>query len=229
MLNRLAAFRTRRDIAQADLADAVNVSRQTIVSIEKGKYDPSLPLAKELARFFRVAVEDIFPAASEDTERTTATFVMTDIVESTALASELGEDYVDVLRRHREILIEALTSHGGRVVDDSGDASFAAFERPEDAMAAALAAQRAIAAESWPRGAQVKIRIGIHTGEAFAVGNRFVGLAVHEAARVCSAAKGGQILVSEATATATDEPLKDAGSHDLKGVGQRHLYLIEPA
>ena len=228
MLNRLEAFRTRRNISQADLAQAINVSKQTVVSIEKGKYDPSLPLAKELARFFRVAVEDIFPAASEDTVRTTATFVMTDIVSSTRLATELGEAYVDVLSRHRAILIDVFTSHGGRVVDDSGDASFAAFERPEDAMTAALAAQRAIANERWPEGHDVKIRIGIHTGEAFAVGNRFVGLAVHEAARICNAAQAGQILVSEATATAGDpSQLKDTGAHDLRDVGRRHLFIVE--
>ncbi len=229
MLNRLQTFRTRRKLSEAELANAVDVSRQTIVSIEKGKYDPSLPLAKEIARFFRVAVEDIFPAATEDTERTTATFVMTDIVGSTPLVQQLGEDYVDLLRRHREILIDVFTTHGGRVVDDSGDAAFAAFERPEDAVTAALAAQRAIAAEHWPGDVDVKIRIGIHTGEAFAVGNRFVGMAVHEAARVCEAAKGGQILVSEATATSGDaSSLKDSGSHDLQGVGRRHLYLVDP-
>jgi len=61
MLNRLKTFRERRKLTESDLAAAVNVSRQTIVSVEKGKYDPSLPLAKEIARYFRVAVEDIFP------------------------------------------------------------------------------------------------------------------------------------------------------------------------
>jgi class 3 adenylate cyclase len=229
MLNRLQTFRTRRKLSEADLAKAVSVSRQTIVSIEKGKYDPSLPLAKEIARFFRVAVEDIFPAATEDTVRTTATFVMTDIVGSTALVQELGEEYVDVLRRLREILIEVFTTFGGRVVDDSGDACFAAFTKSEHAVSAALGAQRAIATQHWPGGSDVRIRIGIHTGEAYAVGNRFVGLAVHEAARVCSAAKGGQILVSEATATTGDaKSLKDGGAHDLPGVGRRRLFLIEP-
>lgn len=228
MLNRLQTFRTRRKLSEADLASAVNVSKQTIVSIEKGKYDPSLPLAKEIARYFRVAVEDIFPTATEDTEPTTATFVMTDIVGSTKLVQELGEEYVDLLRRHREILIEIFTSHGGRVVDDSGDASFAAFEKAEEAMTAALAAQRAVAAEHWPANAEVRIRIGIHTGDAYAVGNRFVGLAVHEAARVCEAAKGGQILVSEATATSGgSSSLKDSGAHDLQGVGKRRLYVVE--
>src|ERR1041385_516714 len=116
MLNRLKLFRQRRNLTEAKLADALNVSRQTVVSIEKGKYDPSLPLAKEIARFFRVAVEDIFPAATGDTVRTTATFVMTDIVRSTELVQTLGERYVDVLRRHREILIEIFTTNGGRVV-----------------------------------------------------------------------------------------------------------------
>jgi class 3 adenylate cyclase len=225
MLNRLATYRELRGLSQAELSSSVDVSRQTIVAIEKGKYDPSLPLATEIARFFRVAIEDIFPAASQDVVSTTATFVMTDIVGSTTLAGQLGERYVDVLSRHRELLVEAFTSRGGRVVDDSGDANFAVFENAEDAIGAALGAQRAVAEEPWPDGAKVRIRIGIHTGDAFAVGNRFVGLAIHEAARVCEAAEAGQILVSESTATVGGE-LRDTGSHDLQGVGKRRLYVV---
>jgi class 3 adenylate cyclase len=229
MFNRLNTFRTRRGVSEKDLADALEVSRATIVSIEKGKYDPSLPLATRIARFFRVAIEDVFPATSDEPVVTHATFVMTDIVGSTPLATTLGKRYVDVLRRHRDILVEVFTANGGRVIDDTGDACFAAFERAEDALKAALAAQRAIASEHWPAGHDVRIRVGIHTGEAFAVGNRFVGLAVHEAARVCAAAEAGQILVSEATATASDaSALKDTGARDLKGVGQRRLYVAEP-
>lgn len=227
MLNKLSTFRARGSMSQAQLASAVNVSPQTIASIEKGKYDPSLPLANEISRFFRVAIEDVFPVANEETVPTTATFVMTDIVGSTALVHELGESYVEVLRAHRELLVDIFTRCGGRVVDDSGDACFAAFERPGDAITAALAAQRAIAALDFPAGATVRIRIGIHSGEAYAVGNRFVGLAVHEAARVCAQAEGGQILVSEATASSGGVvELADEIMRDLKGVGTRRLYAL---
>jgi class 3 adenylate cyclase len=225
MLNRLATYRERRGLSQEQLSLAVDVSRATVVAIEKGKYDPSLPLATKIARFFHVAIEDIFPAASQDVVPTTATFVMTDIVGSTTLATQLGERYVDVLSRHRELLVEVFTARGGRVVDDTGDANFAVFDNAEDAIGAALGAQRAVSEEPWPDGAVVRIRIGIHTGEAFAVGNRFVGLAIHEAARVCEAAQAGQILVSESTATVGGE-LRDTGSHDLQGVGKRRLYVV---
>jgi class 3 adenylate cyclase len=225
MENRLAIFRERRRLEQGQLASKVNVSKQTIVAIEKGKYDPSLPLATELARFFRVAIEDLFPPATEDVVETTATFVMTDIEGSTGLATAFGEAYVDVLRRHRELLVEAFTADG-RIVDDTGDASFAVFETADGAIRAAMTAQRAVASEPWPEGATVRIRIGIHTGTAYSVGNRFVGLAVHETARVCDAATGGQILVSESAAASGSAPLSDTGSHQLQGVGKRRLYVV---
>jgi class 3 adenylate cyclase len=228
MLNKLQLFRSRRGLTEAELAKQLDVSKQTIVAIEKGKYDPSLPLATEIARFFRVAIEDIFPAALEDVVSTNATFVMTDIEGSTELAVALGEAYIDVLRRQREILVGVVTSHGGRIVDDTGDANFAVFESASAAITASLAAQRAITSEEWPGDAEIRIRIGVHTGEAYAVGNRFVGLAVHEAARVCEEAKGGQILISESTAASGAEPAKlsDGGSHDLQGVGKRRLFVV---
>lgn len=215
-------------MTEAQLAEELGVSRQTVVSIEKGKYDPSLPLATEIARLFRVAIEDIFPPSEEQIVPTIATFVMTDIVGSTPLATALGEHYVYVLGRYREVLIDVFTATG-RVVDDIGDATFAVFGSSEDAIVAAMQAQRAIADEAWPDGADVRIRIGIHTGEAFAVGNRFVGLAVHETARVCDAAEAGQILMSETTAAAGSEHrvFKDSGARELQGVGKRRLYAVE--
>jgi class 3 adenylate cyclase len=227
MLNKLRTFRERRGVSESELANELDVSRQTITAIERGKYDPSLPLASAIARFFRVAIEDVFPFSTMDIVRTVATFVMTDIVDSTELVQQLGEPYVEVLGRQRELLCDVFTDHGGRVVDDTGDANFAVFERPADAINAAMAAQRAVGAESWPHGCDLRIRIGIHTGEAYAVGNRFVGLAVHEAARVCQAASGGQVLVSEGAAQAGGAEVKDAGQHDLDGVGRRRLYAVE--
>jgi class 3 adenylate cyclase len=231
MDNRLREFRERSGTSEVELADALHVSRQTIVSIEKGKYDPSLPLAKAIAKFFHIAVEDVFPTPMEDSTLTKATFVMTDIEGSTELVKQLGETYVDVLRRHRELLVDAFLGHRGWIVDDSGDAAFAAFNDPDDAIRASLAAQRAIANEPWPEGVDLRIRIGIHTGEAYAVGNRFVGLAVHEAARVCQSAAGGQVLVSEAVATESDEheraTFASRAPYVLKGVGERHLYVVD--
>jgi class 3 adenylate cyclase len=226
MLNKLRAFRERRGLTASELADAMQVSKQTIIAIEREKYDPSLPLASAIARLFRVAIEDVFPFAGEDIVRTVATFVMTDIVDSTELVQTLGEDYVGVLARQRELLCDVFTDNGGRVVDDTGDANFAVFDHPADAVIAAMAAQRAVGAEPWPRGCDLRIRIGVHTGEAYAVGNRFVGLAVHEAARVCQSAEGGQVLLSETAAGGTGAELTDAGDHLLDGVGTRRLYAV---
>jgi class 3 adenylate cyclase len=227
MLNKLRSFRERRGVSEEELAKELEVSRQTITAIERGKYDPSLPLASAIARSFRVSIEDVFPFSATEIVRTVATFVMTDIVDSTELVQQLGEQYVDVLGRQRELLCDVFTDHGGRVVDDTGDANFAVFERPADAINAAMAVQRAVGAEPWPQSCDLRIRIGIHTGEAYAVGNRFVGLAVHEAARVCQAASGGQVLVSEGAAHAAGAELKDAGHHDLDGVGRRRLYAVQ--
>lgn len=227
MLNVLRSFRERRGLSESELADELEVSRQTIVSLEKGKYDPSLPLAKQIARLFRVAVEDVFPADTEEAVLTRATFLMTDIEGSTSLVTSLGERYVELLRRHRELLIDVFTSRGGRVVDDTGDAAFAVFASPPEAIAAAMAAQASVAATRWPGEASLRIRIGIHSGEAFAVGNRFVGLAVHETARVCAEASGGQILVSEAAAGDGGTALRDSGSRELQGLGPRRLYVVQ--
>jgi class 3 adenylate cyclase len=230
MENRLREFRERQDTSESDLASELEVSKQTIVAIEKGKYDPSLPLAKAIARHFLVAVEDIFPTPAGDAVLTRATFVMSDIEGSTLFVQRLGETYVELLRMHRDLLVETFMTHSGRIVDDTGDAAFAAFADPDDAIRASLAAQRAVAAADWPGGVQLKIRIGIHTGEAYLVGNRFVGLAVHEAARVCDSAKGGQILVSEAAATESDEVERETFSksadYELRGVGDRRLYIV---
>jgi class 3 adenylate cyclase len=230
MENRLREFRERQGTTEGDLADVLDVSKQTITAIEKGKYDPSLPLAKAIARHFLVAVEDVFPTPPSEAVLTRATFVMTDVEGSTALVQKLGEHYVELLRQHRDLIVETFMAHAGRIVDDTGDAAFAAFNDPDDAIRASLAAQRAVAAADWPGGVQLKIRIGIHTGEAYLVGNRFVGLAVHEAARVCDSASGGQILVSEAAATESDEvegtTFSTSADYSLKGVGDRRLYIV---
>ena len=127
---------------------------------------------------------------------------MTDIVDSTELVQQLGEPYVEVLGRQRELLCDVFTDHGGRVVDDTGDANFAVFERPADAINAAMAAQRAVGAEPWPQGCDLRIRIGIHTGEAYAVGNRFVGTRRPRGGARVPGRAGGQVLVSEGAAQA---------------------------
>src|SRR5207344_1152144 len=102
--------------------------------------------------------------------------------------------------------------------DADGDSFFVAFRRPRQAVDAAVAAQRALAAHSWPDGVELRVRIGLHTGEATPAGDQYVGLAVHRAARICDAGHGGQILISETTRSLLDDEeaeLEGIAIHDL--------------
>jgi len=149
----------------------------------------------------------------------TVTFLFTDIEGSTTLLQELGDAYANVLAEHRRVLEDAIAGHGGAVVDTQGDAFFAAFERASDALAAAAEAQRTLA---------VPVRMGIHTGEPSETGRGYVGLDVHRAARICSAAHGGQVVISEATQRLVDGmSLLDLGEHRLKDLGEPvRLYQL---
>src|SRR5439155_53145 len=113
----------------------------------------------------------------------TVTFLFTDIEGSTRLVKELGGRYSEVLTEHQRILRSAFAAHGGREVDTQGDSFFVAFRRGKDAVAAAVDAQRDLAAHGWPEGAEVKVRMGLHTGEPQVGEDRYVGLGVHKAAR----------------------------------------------
>jgi DNA-binding NarL/FixJ family response regulator/class 3 adenylate cyclase len=147
------------------------------------------------------------------------TFLFTDIERSTALLDRLGDGYVDVLERERELLVGAVTAAGGRVVDARGDELFAVFPTAASGIEAAVAAQRALAAEPWP--APVRVRMGLHHGRASAAGDGYVGLSVHHAARVAQTAHGGEIVVSEDVVAALDGAgleLVDLGEFDLRGI-----------
>src|SRR5512147_1336736 len=95
----------------------------------------------------------------------TVTLLFTDIEGSTRLLKQLRDGYGAVLADHRRLLRAAFDAHGGREIDTQGDAFFVAFARAKDAVAAAVDAQTALAAHTWPDGAQVRVRMGIHTGE----------------------------------------------------------------
>jgi YVTN family beta-propeller protein len=152
----------------------------------------------------------------------TATFLFTDIEGSTRLERELRERYGEVLGDHRRLLREAFEHHGGREIDTQGDSFFFVFPRARDAVAAAVAGQRALAENEWPRGHEVRVRIGMHTGEATLDEGRYVGLAVHRGARISASGHGGQILLSSSTRDVVeddlpgDQRLVDLGEHRLK-------------
>ena len=152
----------------------------------------------------------------------TVTFLFTDIEASTLLLRELGDRYADVLRDHGEIVRTALEREGGAEIGTEGDSFFAVFASPAAAVRAAIETQRALASHTWPEGAKVQVRMGLHTGEGARVGTGYVGLDVHRAARIGDAGHGGQVLLSEATASLVQHNLPlsvelvDLGEHRLK-------------
>jgi class 3 adenylate cyclase len=162
----------------------------------------------------------------------TVTFLFTDIEGSTALLRELGDEYAGLLAGERSILRETLGSAGGREIDTQGDAFFFSFTRARDAVAGAVSAQRALAEHDWPGGVEVKVRMGLHTGEPSVGDEGYVGLDVVRAARICSAGHGGQILLSETTRAllGSEVPegatLRDLGLQSLKDVGEERIYQL---
>ena len=152
----------------------------------------------------------------------TVTFFFSDMEGSTRLLEALGNAYPDLLERHRRIVRTAFNDSAAVEIGTEGDSFFAAFPAAPDAVTAAVAIQRAMAAEDWPQGSEVRIRIGLHTGEARLAGADYVGLDVNRAARIMAATHGGEILVSEATRTLAERSLgngiqlRDLGEHRLK-------------
>jgi class 3 adenylate cyclase/streptogramin lyase len=126
----------------------------------------------------------------------TVSLLFTDIEGSTRLQHRLGDRYQEVVAEHRRLLEQAFAEHNGVVVDRQTEAYFVAFPRARNAIAAADAAQRAIAEHEWPDGVSVKVRMGIHSGDPEIKDDRYVGLAVSRAARIAASAHGGQVLVS---------------------------------
>jgi DNA-binding SARP family transcriptional activator/class 3 adenylate cyclase len=164
----------------------------------------------------------------------TLTLLFSDLEESTSLLQQFGPlTYAELLSAHRNLTTDAVTSNGGSNVDTQGDSFFCVFRTARDAVAAAVAIQRAHRDHAFPRGAMVRVRIGLHTGEPMIAGGRYVGLAVHRAARIMSSAHGGQILASGPTAdVVTDETpagvaVIDLGEFRLKGLERpEHLYEV---
>jgi len=162
----------------------------------------------------------------------TVTFLFTDIEGSTRLLQELGDRYGDVVRDHRQLLRERLGEHGGAEVDTQGDAFFYSFPRSKDAVAGAVAAQRALVEHDWPDGAQVLVRMGLHTGEPSVGEEGYLGLDVVRAARICSAGHGGQILLSETTRALLGNQLPegvsvvDLGEQNLKDIQHERIFQL---
>ena len=163
----------------------------------------------------------------------TVAFLFTDIEGSTRLARSLADQYEPLLERHRSIVRAAFRRHAGFEVGTEGDSFFVAFGSPLHALRAAADAQRALTETDWPPEADLRVRMGLHLGEAKRRGGDYVGLEVHRAARIAAAGHGGQVLVSSAMAAVVGDRLpselglRDLGEYRLKDFDTAaHLYQL---
>jgi predicted ATPase/class 3 adenylate cyclase/DNA-binding CsgD family transcriptional regulator/DNA-binding XRE family transcriptional regulator len=162
----------------------------------------------------------------------TVTLLFTDMEGSTRLLQQLGDGYASLLAQCRHLLRAAFAPYNGQEVDTEGDAFFVAFARATDAVAAAVAIQRALADHPWATGVSVRVRIGLHTGEPQLSAEGYTGLDVHHTARIMSVAYGGQILLSQTTRDLVEQHLpggaylQDLGEHRLKDL-QRPSHLFQ--
>jgi class 3 adenylate cyclase len=175
-----------------------------------------------IRRWMRPAVDRFLPARAE------LTLLFTDIVGSTRLAAEMGDErWRGMLDRFRAAVRRELRRFDGREIDTAGDAFFATFEQPEAGLTCAVAIRAAV------QQLHLGTRTGLHVGECEMRGETVSGLAVHVAARVMAGANPGEILLSDAlrdAAAGLRLPLHDCGRRELKGVpGDRHLYRLEGA
>jgi class 3 adenylate cyclase len=154
------------------------------------------------------------------------TLLMSDIEASTGLLRKLGDRYAALLNDVREMLRAAIRRAGGSEIDARADEFFAVFERAGASVETAVAVQRDLSKRAWTDNAEVRVRIGIHSGRPTLTDVGYIGLAVHTTARVCAAAHGGQIVVSAATRAAigTSPPtglrFRSLGRHRLPGLAE---------
>jgi class 3 adenylate cyclase len=166
----------------------------------------------------------------------TLTVLHTEIEASTRLTIHLGDQYPEALAIHCALLRAAFAAHEGHEVDTQGDSFFVVFPRATQAVAAAVAMQRALAAAAWPQGGAVRVRIGLHTGEPIRTAAGYTGLDAIRGARIRDAGHGGQVLLSKSTAALVEDALidglslRDLGAYRLKNLPrpERIFQLIIP-
>jgi predicted ATPase/class 3 adenylate cyclase len=163
----------------------------------------------------------------------TVTFLFTDIEDSTRLLIELGRDaFVRCLAEHDALLSEAITEAGGVVVKSDGAMFFAVFLTAPAAISAVVEAQNRVQGHTWPKGLNIRVRMGLHTGTGTIGGDDYIGIDVHRASRIASAAFGGQVLLSAATAAIVRPSLpsgvemRDLGEHQLKDLDAEFLFQL---
>ena len=163
----------------------------------------------------------------------TVTFLFTDLEGSTRLWQEHPDAMQGALARHDVVVREAIEGHGGYVVKTTGDGFHAAFSAAHDALDSAVAGQLVLVGESWGDTGPLRVRMGVHSGPAELRDGDYYGTAVNRAARLMSAAHGGQVLVSLATEELVQESgveLLDLGEHVLKDLSraERVFQVVHP-
>ena len=158
-------------------------------------------------------------------ERVLASVLFSDIVDSTSLASRIGDGaWRELLGRHNRLVRNQLDRFRGREIQTTGDGFLAIFD------GAARAIRAAVTIRDTLRSLGIEVRQGIHTAEVELVGDDVRGIAVHEAARIAAAAAGGQILVSSTTralAESAEFDFRDQGSIELRGLsGPRQVFTV---
>lgn len=151
------------------------------------------------------------------------TFVFTDIEGSTALVRDLQSTYGLALRIHRRLVQACFEAEGGSEFGTEGDGLFYVFSAPSRAVAGAIAAQQKVESYDWPDGIAMRVRIGLHRGPVTISGGEYVGITVHEVARICAAAHGGQILCSGSVLSGLSETpdsveFRKLGAYTMRGL-----------
>ena len=229
-------------VVLAERAGGAGTDRATTVLERQGRpmaaliYSATLlgspDLVKTVTAAVRLAVENdrlrgqVEAQASEARTLPTGsvTFLLTDIEGSTGLLQRLGDRYAALLADMRALIRGCVHRAGGREVDARADEFLAVFVQASGALTAALEIERGLRSRAWPEGVRVKVRAGIHSGRPTLTDAGYVGLAVHTVARICSAAHGGQILLSSAARDAlgrsrpTGLRLRGLGSHRFRGL-----------
>ena len=163
----------------------------------------------------------------------TVTFLFTDIEGSTRLLEELGEGFRALQDAHSTILREAVSQHGGVEIRTEGDSFFVVFETPGAAVRAVADAQRGLDRHSWPPGHALRVRMGMHTGNAVLGGDDYLGLDVNRAARIAAVGWGGQVVISDALRGLVEQDvpegvaIRSLGVHRLKDLTHpEHLFQL---
>jgi len=216
---------------QVDFEDAAARERARERLLRAAKKHGIVPLG-----FFDGQLRKASGANVRSLPRGTVTFLLTDMEGSTRLLERLGDDYTGLLRDVRATIRTSVRASSGYEVDARADEFFAVFRRPTHALEAALAIQRALRDRTWPQKADVRVRIGMHTGRPTLTDTGYVGIAVNIAARVCWASHGGQILLSSAAHDSFTERLAEGiafrslGRFSLHGVAEPEaLFQVDAA